>query len=190
MKLIGLSGKAGSGKDFIYDVLDALHGAERIAFADGVKLDIEETLGLTPYETNLREKPYPPEVRQLLQWWGTDLRRAQDPEYWVKKGVEAIEEAATYASLIVVTDVRFANEAEVIRDLGGIVIEVYADEAVRKQRLGELPPAHASEVMDFRPDGAIINNRTPGFPVVLNEYLNCEPSYSPSAEFIASMEKH
>lgn len=48
--------------------------------------------------------------RALLQWWGTEYRRAEDPDYWVKKLAARIErEAPAFA---VISDLRFPNEFE------------------------------------------------------------------------------
>lgn len=173
-KIIGLAGKAGSGKDFCYDLIDRTVGAQRLAFADEVRYEVEAERS----DLDVWTKPYTEEVRALLQWWGTEYRRAQDPDYWVKKTVERIQ--ASDAETVVLTDVRYANEAKAVRDMGGLVILVHADDAVRKRRLGgQLPPAHASEVIDFKVDGAILNNITPNFPMALNAYLGLPPCFIP-----------
>ena len=177
MNIIGLAGHAGAGKDHTYrylkDLLSPLH-VVRVAFADSLKFDIEEALGLTPYELGaIRQKPYTDEIRMLLQWWGTELRREHyGDDYWVRKGIEMAEEASTYAHLVVVTDVRFQNEAEVIRAHGGIVAEVIAQPATRAARLGgDLPPAHASEEIDFYIDAFIDSDRETIIPDVVLDYL-------------------
>ena len=177
MNILGLAGHAGAGKDYTYEhlmaLLEPLH-VERVAFADGLKFDIESALGVLPYDLPaLRDKPYPEEIRMLLQWWGTELRREHHgDDYWVLKGMEMAEEASRYAHLVVVTDVRFANEAKVIRERGGIVAEVYASPEVRAARLGgDLPPAHASEVIDFAVDTTVLNEDDPVLPSVVLDYL-------------------
>jgi hypothetical protein len=179
MRILGLAGHAGAGKDHTFeyirdDLLEAFD-VRRIAFADGLKFDIEETLGLLHFDLELiRLKPYSPEIRALLQWWGTELRREQyGDDYWVKKGMEMVEDLWPHSDLIVVTDVRFANEAKVIRDAGGIVAEVYASPEIRAARLGgDLPPAHASEVIDFAVDATIINEgETPNLGTLVNSYV-------------------
>ena len=178
MNILGLAGHAGAGKDHTYEYLKVLLYplyVERIAFADGLKFDIEEALGLTPYALGaIRSKPYTPEIRALLQWWGTELRREQyGDDYWVRKGMEMAEEASEYSHLVVVTDVRFANEAAVIVEAGGITAEVVADEALRRERLGGvLPASHASEVIDFDTHAVIVNEADePDLPPLVLDWL-------------------
>lgn len=60
--------------------------------------------------------------RTLLQWWGTDYRRAQDPNYWVKRLMETLERDQPEVALV--TDVRFPNEVDAIHAAGGVVIKV------------------------------------------------------------------
>lgn len=151
MKILGLTGRMGAGKDYLYTQLTKVFPGRvfRMAFADGVKLDIEETLldevvQVQTYDGDELEyrwrKPYKPEVRRLLQWWGTELRRGEDPDYWIKhaeKRLVRINATATYDPVLVVfTDVRFSNEAEWIRSQGGKVVLVTADPAIRARRLG------------------------------------------------------
>lgn len=46
--------------------------------------------------------------RALLQWWGTEFRRNQDPDYWVKALHKRIaRERPTFA---LISDMRFLNE--------------------------------------------------------------------------------
>lgn len=174
-KIIGLAGKAGSGKDHTYDYLKMVHldiignplVVIRVAYADGVREEIQDVLGVD--SDILYQKPYPEEIRRLLQWWGTEYRRAQDADYWVKKGMaEAIRLAdGPTVHLVVITDVRFANEASAIQEAGGLVYEVVASDEVRRERLGgQLPPAHASEEIDFQTDGVIANNVNGSSPFV------------------------
>lgn len=48
--------------------------------------------------------------RSLMQWWGTEFRRAQDPDYWVKKTINEIKNDKSNSRFII-DDLRFENEA-------------------------------------------------------------------------------
>jgi len=132
------------GKDYTYREINRIDPqAVRIAFADGVRMEVEKALG-TDLGV-LYTKPYSDEIRRLLQWWGTDYRREEDPEHWVKVGEDRAALLRGTGRYPVFTDVRFENEADLIRDYDGLLVRVVATEEVRKERLGELPPEHASE---------------------------------------------
>ena len=89
--------------------------------------------------------------RQLLQAWGTEYRRRQDPDYWVKR----LEKKLRGLERVVIDDVRFPNEVEMIQRLGGKVIRI--------DRPGTVESTHASEnvLNDFTGwDGVILNAGT------------------------------
>ncbi len=82
----------------------------------------------------LEEKPG--SIRQFLQNYGTDLFRKQNSNYWTDKWLESI---IGYSN-IVVDDLRFLNEAESIKNVGGIIIRIV------RPSLGEQGDTHASEM--------------------------------------------
>lgn len=63
-------------------------------------------------------------VRRILQWWGTEYRRAQDPDYWTKAWGRKVEQYDLDRVHIVVDDVRFLNELNVIRAHGGCIVKI------------------------------------------------------------------
>lgn len=63
-------------------------------------------------------------VRRILQWWGTEYRRAQDPDYWTKAWEAALTGLADRSTHILVDDVRFHNEVDVVQRNGGVLIRV------------------------------------------------------------------
>lgn len=140
---IGLTGRIASGKDYLFSQLWARDSSfERVSFADTLRHEIEETLGLS-YSI---EKPYSELERRLQQWWGTDYRRAQDPDYWVRQTVETKAIPYVEAGLSpVFTDVRFPNEAFAVLEHGGIIVRVTAPTEVREKRNGGPLPDHGSE---------------------------------------------
>jgi len=142
---IGLVGRAGVGKDYTAERMAEIDERFcRVSFADEVRFEIQEAFGWDRFEV-LWSKPYPEVIRRLLQWWGTDLRRSEDSEYWVNKTEQHAINAMADTLFPVFTDVRFGNEADMIRRNNGILVRVEASESVRRERLGGLPWEHSSE---------------------------------------------
>ena len=63
-------------------------------------------------------------VRRILQWWGTEYRRAQDPDYWTKAWGRKISEYNVMQMYVLVDDVRFMNELNVIKEHGGLIVKI------------------------------------------------------------------
>lgn len=58
---------------------------------------------------------------KLLQWWGTEYRRNQDENYWVNVVAKAV---ADDDGIVLITDVRFPNEAAYVKSAGGFTINL------------------------------------------------------------------
>jgi len=114
--LIGVCGKAGSGKDTIADYLVKKYNFKKIALADPIKRMVEDVFVLdkhTVYDRVAREQPLPQwngwTVRKFLQIIGTELfRKNIDDAVWVKSLWYRVKEDPK--SNYVVSDVRFPNE--------------------------------------------------------------------------------
>ncbi len=136
--LIGLCGYAGVGKDTAAQVLLDELRFQRIAFADPIKGALLALDPLVPGEregefSRLSEfsqqrdwsevKEYP-EVRRLMQILGTEVgRNLFDPEIWVRLAERKLESTLSVGD-VVVTDVRFPNEARLIRGYGGLLVRI------------------------------------------------------------------
>jgi len=119
----------------------------------------------------LSEDPHSPRSpRQIMRWWGTEFRRDCDSNtYWHDRLHERIEDhLRSGARKIAVTDVRFLNEAEFIRTMGGSIWRIRRDsaDAVHADHQSE------SEQERIEADRSINNNRSLGSLVenVLNAY--------------------
>ena len=123
LRIIGLSGRMGSGKDEVYKTATKLVGSEpiqRIAFGDMVKQEVADLLGLSVTYVETRKKFF----RPLLQWWGTEYRRAlYGREYWLNKMRDRLG-SDLVQGWVFITDVRFENEAKLISDLGGFMVRI------------------------------------------------------------------
>ncbi len=97
----------------------------------------------------------PRSPRQIMQWWGTEYRRAAQPGYWVSKAAQHIHwrHQAMRDRLIVITDVRFEDEARLVRALGGQIWQI------KRPGCEVGATAHVSEVTGeaFTPN-LVINN--------------------------------
>jgi len=64
-------------------------------------------------------------ARKLLQWWGTDVRRKNDPNYWIKESNIKINEYIQMGfEMILVDDMRFPNEMNLLEDKGGVTVRL------------------------------------------------------------------
>jgi Deoxynucleotide monophosphate kinase len=63
-------------------------------------------------------------VRRILQWWGTEYRRAQDPDYWTKAWERKVRHFDLTRTHVLIDDVRFINELVAIRGLGGLIVKI------------------------------------------------------------------
>lgn len=118
MNLIGIVGKKRSGKDTFASVL-VEHGWKRAAFADALKEELAEWLGVSVEDIELRKEAF----RAALQERGARMRR-DDPEYWIKKLVATIAEDFAAGGKVVITDIRYENEAAWIGANGGVLVKM------------------------------------------------------------------
>lgn len=133
--IVGLSGYARSGKDEAAKALVS-HGYRRVAFADALRNILYVTNPLIPRQDfhvveRLRSivdnlgwddaKDTYPEIRRLLQVLGTEGgREIMGENIWVETAFKDVSPGDD----VVLTDVRFMNEGDYIKSLGGAVIKV------------------------------------------------------------------
>lgn len=92
---------------------------------------IQSDLETNPY---LNSTDRTPNIRKVLQFWGTDVRRKSDENYWVNKGKEAILDAVNNNKYVYITDSRFTNELEMLKEIGAklILLEVELHEQIKR----------------------------------------------------------
>jgi hypothetical protein len=171
--IIGLSGYARSGKNTAADAL-IQRGWRQAGYADKLKEFLYAVNPLIPGHygagsLRLRQlvdstgwdyaKTAYPEVRSLLQRTGTEAgRRVLGDDVWV----EALFADHKDAAGLVVTDVRFENEAKAVTDRGGVMIRVERPGVgPTKDRHGR---AHVSETAldDWPFDHVLVNDGSVG----------------------------
>lgn len=97
----------------------------------------------------------PQSPRTIMRWWGTEYRRATQAHYWVQqvdRRMVALHAERT-GHRFVLSDVRFRNEAALVRKYGGQIWRIRRPG--HEARAGE----HVSEVTgsEFAPDVVIDN---------------------------------
>lgn len=160
--IIGLTGYAQSGKDTLANILMDKYGYRRIAFADTIReflYEVNPMVACSPtgYLKDLvnlvgwDKAKQEPQVRRLLQDLGVTARKLIDEDIWVKIALRNL----SAGDRVVITDVRFENEAKSISALGG--------QLWRVKRPGvDAVNAHISETQldGYRVDQIFLNNST------------------------------
>jgi hypothetical protein len=160
ISIIGLSGYARTGKDTLADFLAQRHGFEKKSFADPMRealYALDPNIDVDGWRSPLSSavdafgwdglKAISTEVRPLLQRFGTEVGRAMwGTDFWVDAAMRRVVGPTIFA------DVRFPNEADAVRNAGGVVWRV--------QRSGVEPAnGHASEhALDGYVFDAVIDN--------------------------------
>lgn len=147
--LIGLTGKAGAGKDSVADILCRNHGFERYAMAKPLKTMLA-SVGLSEPPRELKESPIPGfnfSWRTAAQRLGTEWGRGLDPDIWLKFAEIFLISKLSYQANthIVITDIRFPNEHALVRKYMGRMIGVVG----RESKLDTANATHASETSDI-----------------------------------------
>lgn len=158
--LIGLHGKAQSGKSTVAMRLGDVHGFGELTFAYPLKALVMDLFDMTVdqvYSEEGKEKidlRYGMSPRRILQYLGTDVFRQMYPNIWVDhlaRKYRGMKERNPSARLVV-SDVRFKNEKEAIEKEGGCVWKI-----VRGNNPGSASgfQGHASECdLDSFPDSS------------------------------------
>lgn len=114
--IIGLTGYAQSGKDTVANYLVKNHGFTRIAFADKIRdmlYEMNPMVNGEPLQISVDVDGWDkakqrPSVRLLLQNLGVAARKVIDEDVWIRAALSA----ADLNQNVVITDVRFVNEAD------------------------------------------------------------------------------
>ena len=137
-KLYGLGGRYGSGKDVVANFLKFQFGFKTVGFSDAIN-EMMTTLDpyvmmdsthkeLIRYSTVVKAKGYvkakeEPEVRRLLQVFGTEVGRRQiHEELWVDLMAEKVTKLTERGFNVAITGVRYSNELDMVHRLGGTSI--------------------------------------------------------------------
>lgn len=144
MRIVGISGKAGSGKDYVGRYMRR-YGFQNVAFAWPLKSEcVKQKIGT--FDECFDTKP--PHVRRWLQEFGVGMRDA-DPRYWIDQLDTLLRVLESQGGLtsFVITDMRFKNELEYVREMGGKLIRL--EHGTRQYPLAGTTAAHHRSETDL-----------------------------------------
>jgi len=142
--IVGITGLIGSGKDTVADYLIRFHGFKKLSYATPLKDAVAAIFGWDRElleGTTLSSRQWREEVdewwakrlnvphltpRWVLQHWGTEVcRRNFHNDIWVASIENTLRKIKDN---VVITDCRFPNEVDAIKNSGGTVIRVVRGE--------------------------------------------------------------
>lgn len=153
--LIGINGVQGAGKDTLCDIIKEIYPeterrpeAEPVkeAAATFLKIDrkfVDEIKNDSNYRIVLEHKKTPSNhitdisMREFLRLVGHDGRRIFGEDIWINLNIGKLPRNFHWHRIVVITDVRYDNEAEVIHNYGGFIVYINRSDIER--------PNHGSE---------------------------------------------
>jgi hypothetical protein len=190
MLLVGISGKRGVGKDLLASYLNKKHGFINLPFAGELKEAVRQDFDLTLAHTDgeLKEsstkylKRITPDLagaltvfeawtpRQIMIEYGQFFRQF-DSLWWVKKVFQKIDSLNSYKETanypgelkVSISDVRFKNEADYIKQQGGIIVRLNRLKELNIYK-GQLNDVSETDMDDYK-----------GFDLELSEMKNMIP---------------
>jgi len=133
MKIIGISGKMGSGKNYfaekiIYPYFKDKYNILIIGFGDQMKTELYSRDITLLYDQLYDHKTF--ETRQKLQQYGTENGRDKyHQDIWVRGldiQIETFKRRCGENSMVIICDVRFKNEFDYIKSKDGKVVRIEA----------------------------------------------------------------
>jgi hypothetical protein len=144
MKLVGLTGKAGAGKDWCYQTVFRPLGYLQWGFAWPLKQLLIAAGEVTWDEAYVTK---PPAVRERLQRFGTEEGRDRfGADYWLRHADAWLKTLASAGVPgVCFTDCRFPNEFDFVRARGGKVVRMVHGAGRHYPLAGTIAAAHSSE---------------------------------------------
>lgn len=180
--LIGFSGKKGSGKSFFADYLVNNKLFIKLSFASPLKEITKILFNLSdedvkdPIKKELINPKFNASPRELMQWLGTDIMREEfnkkfnySGSIWIDNVKDKVKTLLDNNKDVVIDDVRFQNEVDMIHSLGGIVINLRND---LDNTLNNSTSTHSSENQKLTFNYEFVNDKS--YSNTYDIYLNLD----------------
>lgn len=180
--LIGFSGKKGSGKSYFADYLVNNKLFIKLSFASPLKEITKILFNLSdedvkdPIKKELINPKFNASPRELMQWLGTDIMREEfnkkfnySGSIWIDSVKDKVKTLLDNNKDVVIDDVRFQNEVDMIHSLGGIVINLRND---LDNTLNNSTSTHSSENQKLTFNYEFVNDKS--YSNTYDIYLNLD----------------
>lgn len=180
--LIGFSGKKGSGKSYFADYLVNHKLFIKLSFASPLKEITKILFTLSdedvkdPIKKELINPKFNASPRELMQWLGTDIMREEfnkkfnySGSIWIDSVKDKVKTLLDNNKDVVIDDVRFQNEVDMIHSLGGIVINLRND---LDNTLNNSTSTHSSENQKLTFNYEFVNDKS--YSNTYDIYLNLD----------------
>ena len=180
--LIGFSGKKGSGKSYFADYLVNNKLFIKLSFASPLKEITKILFNLSdedvkdPIKKELINPKFNASPRELMQWLGTDIMREEFNKkfnylgsIWIDSVKDKVKTLLDNNKDVVIDDVRFQNEVDMIHSLGGIVINLHND---LDNTLNNSTSTHSSENQKLTFNYEFVNDKS--YSNTYDIYLNLD----------------
>ena len=180
--LIGFSGKKGSGKSYFADYLVNNKLFIKLSFASPLKEITKILFNLSdedvkdPIKKELINPKFNASPRELMQWLGTDIMREEfnkkfnySGSIWIDSVKDKVKTLLDDNKDVVIDDVRFQNEVDMIHSLGGIVINLRND---LDNTLNNSTSTHSSENQKLTFNYEFVNDKS--YSNTYDIYLNLD----------------
>ncbi|KKM03888.1 hypothetical protein LCGC14_1769920 [marine sediment metagenome] len=123
---ISLSGPMRSGKTTCQDYLVQTYGYTPMSFAYAIKVQVARGINTSLHASDLDREPLKSRVRGILQYWGNEFRRKEDPDYWVGKLSRRLWQTKEDDpdTPVVIADTRFKNELALLKGRGFTTVKL------------------------------------------------------------------
>jgi len=169
LKLIGISGRKRSGKDSIGQYLESQRGYTIDYFAKPLKEAVRSIFHWSKAHTDGPMDKGEPDLKEaidpfwgksprlVMQLFGTEVGRQIDTQVWVKSLQLRVQQGLDSGHVkYAITDVRFENEAALIKELGG---EVWRVERPSLPVSNDVHPSETS-LDNYKFDRVLVNDGT------------------------------
>lgn len=186
--LIGFSGKKGSGKSYFADYLVNNKLFIKLSFASPLKEITKILFNLSDEDVKdqikkeLINPKFNASPRELMQWLGTDIMREEfnkrfnySGSIWIDNVKDKVKMLLDNNKDVVIDDVRFQNEVDMIHSLGGIVINLHNsldNNTSLSNNLNTLTSTHSSENQKLTFNYEFINDKS--YSNTYDIYLNLD----------------